>query len=299
MTLAIVTALFYAIGSVFSTRLSRIMGPLPANFWRLLTAALILGAITWGFFPQSFSTPVFLWLLLSGFVGFGIGDAALFIAYSALGSRLSLLFLVCLGPVFGAVIEYQWLGTRISQKEIIGIGVILLGIIIALLPSARDGLKKATRAPWGFVFATLAAVGQAIGAVLTRNAVQLAEVSDLTVPGISQAFQRSLGGLVFSGLAYAIWTTRGLKVKTPEKKAKFVPFWFIGTALFGPVIGVSCFQGALTALPSAIVLAVIAITPLLVMPLARLVEKDTPSPSALIGTIVAVGGVVYLCLSRM
>ena len=76
---------------------------------------------------------------------------------------------------------------------------------------------------------------------------------------------------------------------------KVVP-WLLGAALFGPVIGVSCFQWALQDLESGIVLAVVALTPIAMLPLARITEGDHPSRLALVGAVVAVAGVVLLNL---
>jgi len=45
---------------------------------------------------------------LSGIIGIGIGDVALFQALPRLGSRLSLLLIQCLTAPFGALIEWLW-----------------------------------------------------------------------------------------------------------------------------------------------------------------------------------------------
>ena len=70
--------------------------------------------------------------------------------------------------------------------------------------------------------------------------------------------------------------------------------WLLGAALFGPVIGVSCFQWALSSLQSGIVLAVVATTPIVMIPLAAWNEHDHPSRLALVGALLAVAGVVLL-----
>jgi drug/metabolite transporter (DMT)-like permease len=48
----------------------------------------------------------------------------------------------------------------------------------------------------------------------------------------------------------------------------------LGNALAGPFVGVSCFQWALATTPTAIVLPVVATTPLVVIPFARFAEGD-------------------------
>ena len=65
-----------------------------ANLGRLVVAVVALGlyAHTIGTGLSSVSTG---WLFISGAIGMGIGDLALFLALPRLGSRLSLCFLPC------------------------------------------------------------------------------------------------------------------------------------------------------------------------------------------------------------
>jgi len=55
---------------------------------------------------------------------------------------------------------------------------------------------------------------------------------------------------------------------------------------------------ALETTPTGVVLAVVALTPIFVVPLAWLFEGEKPSLRSLIGGIVGVGGVVMLILTR-
>ena len=70
--------------------------------------------------------------------------------------------------------------------------------------------------------------------------------------------------------------------------------------LLGPVFGVSCYQWAIQSTgSSAIVLAVAATSTLIIIPLARWLEKDHASRTQLMGTLLAVAGVAWLCFLRM
>jgi drug/metabolite transporter (DMT)-like permease len=66
--------------------------------------------------------------------------------------------------------------------------------------------------------------------------------------------------------------------------------------LSGPVLGVACFQHALRSTPSAVVLAIVATTPLLAMPLSWRFERDRPSAVSVAGAVAAVLGVGALFL---
>jgi len=71
--------------------------------------------------------------------------------------------------------------------------------------------------------------------------------------------------------------------------------WVLGNALFGSTLGISFMQWALsTSTPTAIVLAIIATTPLAVIPLARIFEGEHVSHRAIVGAAIAVAGVVGL-----
>ena len=90
----------------------------------------------------------------------------------------------------------------------------------------------------------------------------------------------------------------GPSFRKQGQKPKNGGCWMAGTAVWGPVLGVSCYQWARMSQSSAIVLAVAATSTLLIIPLARIVEKDKPGPRQLLGTVLAAGGVIALCLVR-
>jgi len=70
--------------------------------------------------------------------------------------------------------------------------------------------------------------------------------------------------------------------------------WIVGNALAGATIGVSCFQWALKSTPSAVVLPIVATTPLVVMIIAFVLEGVRPRGKAIAGAVLAVTGVVLL-----
>ncbi|MGI8602942.1 MAG: EamA family transporter [Verrucomicrobiales bacterium] len=274
---AILTTICFAFSAVCGLRLSRLLGGISANFWRLLVAVLILSALTLVLFPHSLRRETFGWLFVSGVIGFGIGDVGLFLAYPHLGSRLTLLVLMCFGCFFSAAGDWIILGTRLNLAEGMSVTVILAGVILALhRPHEPVRLNR------GVFFAVLAGWGQGFGAVLSRIAQNSAEKHGFDVNGISQAAQRAVGGLLIGGLVYAalratqkrslrtamenrlplpeaVGAKGGAATKPPARRKKHVGFWLAGAALFGPVIGVSCMQWALEVLKSsALVVAITA-----------------------------------------
>jgi drug/metabolite transporter (DMT)-like permease len=304
MLAPILTAFLFAGSAIFSQRATRIFGSLAANFYRLVGACTVLGLITWATFTESVHLELFWWFFLSGLVGFGVGDVGLFLAYPRLGSRLTLLIHFCVSTVTGALGDYMLLGTTLTWWEALAAGLILLGLAVTLLYGKAGPRPVALRS--GVAFALLSALGMGWGTALSHLAITKAEHLGLTVPGISQAWQRTTAGVLCAGLIFALvrYAQRRIPVELLPKLQKTrsgctAAFWLGGTTLLGPVLGVSCYQWAIQSTgSSAIVLAVAASSTLIIIPLARWMEKDHASNSQIIGTLLAVAGVAWLCLLR-
>ena len=82
-----------------------------------------------------------------------------------------------------------------------------------------------------------------------------------------------------------------------QKWRKIWP-WVLVNSLAGQTFGVSCMQWALETTPTGIVLAIIAVTPIVVIPFTFVFEGEQPTMHSLVGGAIAVAGVVGLALSR-
>jgi drug/metabolite transporter (DMT)-like permease len=113
------------------------------------------------------------------------------------------------------------------------------------------------------------------------------------IDGGTAAYQRILGGIGVAAI-YFLWV-RGRKAATASRLEwrKAWP-WVVMNTLGGPVIGVGCYQWALSTTPSGIVLPIVATLPLAVIPFAWRVEGDRPGARSVIGGIIAVVGVIAL-----
>ncbi len=292
---AILTTFLFALSAISGQRTAFTFGALHGNFWRLVMASAALVLLTLSLYPESLHPRTFGWLFFSGLIGFGMGDVALFMAYERLGSRLTILINFCLAPVFAAVAEYFWLGTVIAPPRLLAAAVVLTGVALALCgrttSTRRHGSVKI-----GAAAAVVAGLGQGLGAVISRHAHEVEANLGLEINGISEACQRVLAGLLVAFLT-VLFIRRPARLKIPGHEApsrKAALLWLAAAALAGPVVGVSCFQWALESLESAIVLAIVSTTPILLMPLAWLTEKDKPAWLSVVGGVVAVAGVVWL-----
>ena len=294
MIFAITTAFLFAFSAICNTRVSRAMDQITANLLRLTTAAILLGIITFLFYPESFQFEASLWLALSGLIGFGIGDIALFIALSRIGSRLTILINFCTATVIGAFADKLLLNDSISFRTWSFICLVLVGLIIALLPTKRS-LNFLKGKGLGMITALIAGIGQGIGATTSRIAENKALESGLSISAASQAFQRVFAGMIFLLIIHII-KKKIFKRGTDSGTSK-VFHWLVLAAIFGPVLGVTCFQQSLKTMTSGESMAIISTSPLLLIPLAYFFEQDTPTKKSILGTLLAIFGVIGITLS--
>jgi drug/metabolite transporter (DMT)-like permease len=294
----------FSVSVVCAHRSARLLGGTEANFWRLVVATLLLGIWAYGF-GTGLEGEAFPTFFASGVVGIGLGDLALFQALPLLGSRLSLLLINCLTAPLGALLEWLWLGTALTVFQLCCGAVIVSGIAWALLPS--EHLKRSRRDLWlGTAFCVIAAAAGGAGAVLSRKAYALVHASARTLDGGNAAFQRVVGGLLLSGICLLVVKRASFQNKKNEPittqplagKWRTVWPWVLLNGLAGQTLGVSFMQRALETTPTGIVLAIIATTPVVVVPLAMMFEHERPTWHSLTGGMIAVAGVVGLVLSR-
>ena len=187
--------------------------------------------------------------------------------------------------------EWLWLGTTMTPFQIASSAVILAGVAVAMAPEHGSAIPRGHRVA-GIIFAVIAALGQAWGAVVSRYGFRLDDAAGFHLDGVTAAYQRLWGGVVVITLlvvAQHLVSRHGRPGtgKRPDWRGGLP--WIIGNALAGPTLGVSCYQWALHVAPSAVVLPIVATTPLVVMLLAFGFEKMRPSPPDARRVALAVG----------
>ena len=296
MFAAVLTTFFFALSAIVAGRSIVHLGTQRANFSRQAIALFVLGIYA-HFAGQGMSGPTFGLFLLSGVLGFGLGDWALFEALPRIGAGLTLLLCQCLAAPIAAITERIFLGTHLTGIQLASSALILVGVALALAPGKNETIPVGHRV-LGVLFGFGAALGQAWGAVLSRYAFERAHEVGFSIDGLSSAYQRLLGGIMTIGFLILLrgypsrW--RGLnneEITTGWRKAW--P-WVATNAMVGPVLGVGCYQWALKAEPSSIVLPIVATSPLAAMLLAFAGEGIRPSKRAVTGSLLAVIGVIIL-----
>ena len=293
MEYALGAAFFYAWSVTCARRSSAHHGPDLANLGRLLIAVIVIGLFV-AFSDRHPFCAGWEWLILGGVLGLGIGDIALFHALRRIGVGLTMLLTQCLAAPFALILEYQALGHSPNGAQMLAALVILIGVGVALGAPAEGDPADRRAGVW---LGVLSALGQACGAVSTPLTVEACKQAGETIPdGFAQAFVRLLGGVPVV-LLFLLWASRkeGLlaKVRRPYAFGS-APWWMLMNGISGPALGVACYQWALTQHPAALVLSVVALTPLIGLVMQWVIEGQRPSWRLWLGGAIAILGVVLL-----
>jgi drug/metabolite transporter (DMT)-like permease len=288
------TTIFFSLSVIFAARSARVLGGQTANLGRISVATVLL-ALWAHLFGQGLQGGGLPWFFLSGVIGFGLGDMALFGALPRIGPRLAILITQCLAAPIAAVVEWLWLGTTVRPVDLACAGVILVGVAIALAPD--HGMDVPPRTFWiGVLFGVGSALGQASGAVLSRKANEAAALTGYVIDGGTAAYQRVIGGLLMTIIGFLLIRRTQAKdaEPKPEDRWKRGSALVLANALAGPTIGVGCYQWALRSTPSGLVLPVVATSPLVTIILSFFIDGTRPTRRAVIGGVMAVIGAVLL-----
>jgi drug/metabolite transporter (DMT)-like permease len=287
-----VTALFAEIGS-------KRLGSLQLNVVRMLLSLVMLGITLWCFtgspFPMFASGKAWLWLSLSGFVGYLLGDYCLFNSYIIIGSRFGQLFMT-LAPPTAAVFGWILLGETLAWNALLGMLVTLTGIGISVLnkgTSQKLSLKLPLK---GVLFGVGAGIGQGIGLVLSKvgmnfyeNSIPAGEavVADL-VPFAStfiRAVTGTVGFLCVMGIQRQFHT---LATSVRDRKGMNAAIW---ATITGPFIGVSLSLMAVQYTEAGIASTLMALTPVLIIWPAHIFFGQQVTFKEVVGACISVIGV--------
>ena len=181
---------------------SKRLGNLTLNVLRmamaLLLSLVLFAVVTGSPLPPGASPEAQGWMLLSGLVGYVIGDFCLFQCYIIIGSRYGQLFMT-LAPLSAALMAWVTLGQRMTLMSIVAMLVTLLGIGISVLGRGEHH-RVSLRLPLsGVLFAIAAAVCQGVGLVISKigmdHYLTMEGVPEWIVP-FSANFYRCIAGIV-------------------------------------------------------------------------------------------------------
>jgi drug/metabolite transporter (DMT)-like permease len=299
---AIGTALCWSIGPIFFTVAGRLIGANVVNRTRLaitLIFLMITHLIVFGtFLPTNASSMVWFWFGISGFIGFTIGDTMLFNAFVFVGARLSML-MMSLAPIFGTIIAWIFLKEVLSLPKIIAIIITLGGISWVVLERENNVVRgSSTLNPSqisenrNYLKGILCGLGgafcQALGLFLSKK-------------GLANNFSPISGNLIRILVATAtIWIIPSIQGKVIDSIKKLgIPkarLGVLGGAIFGPFLGVWLSLVAVQNTYIGIASTLMALPPIILLPLSHWIFKEKITSRAIFGTIIAIIGVTLIFL---
>lgn len=273
---------------------SKRMGNLTLNVLRMALAllfSLILFAIVVGSpLPVGVTSQALWWMLLSGLVGYVIGDFCLFQCYIIIGSRYGQLFMT-LAPLAAALMAWVSLGQQMTAMSIVAMLVTLLGIGISVLGRGEHH-KVSLKLPFnGVLFAIAAALCQGIGLVLSKIGMDHYDITQMPawlIP-FSANFLRCIAGIIgFSLLLYFRDGFTPLRDAMYDKKGMIAA---IATTIFGPFVGVGFSLMALQYTNAGIASTLMALTPIIILLPSWWLFRQPITWKAVIGAVISVVGV--------
>ena len=238
------------------------------------------------FFPAEASSGVWFWLSISGLVGFVVGDMCLFRAFVLLGPRLSSLIMAT-APLMTALIGYLVLREGLGLTSMLGMGLTIGGVIWAVLDRKATNTSAAGSLVPGVLLALGGAAGQALGLVLSKHGM-----GDYDPFAATQI--RVIAGL--GGWILIFFVTHRWRYLVAALRDVLAMRAIALGALFGPFMGVSLSLLAVQHTHTGVAASIMSITPILLVPLSVLFFHEKVGIGGVLGTFVAVGGVVVLFL---
>lgn len=285
---ALSAALIWAVASVVYTGVGRSLSPLMLNLVKGLMAIVFLIVtllVTGQLLPPVHPAMMGL-LLASGALGIGLGDTAYFEALNCLGPRRSLV-LESLSPPIAAILAFVFLGETLNLPAQAGIFLTVLGVTWVVLERTSTLPNFQPRPVRGIVCGVFAAFAQAGGAVLSRAALVNTEISPLW-----STFIRLAAGILILLVWLLIQEHRVQELK-PLRSWRLLAV-VTGTAFVSTYIGIWLQQLALKYAPAGIAQALSATSPIFVIPFAAIVMQERVSIQAVLGAVMALGGVWLL-----
>ncbi len=296
---ALLTAFFWTITALAFESASKKIGSLSVNIIRLVLALFLLSTFTWitrgVVFPTDASTHNWIWLSLSGLVGFVLGDLFLFRAYVVVGARISML-IMSLAPPIAALIGWIALGEQLNLNQGVGMVLTFAGIAMVVLqresadPEQLNGNRRRVKFSYpltGLLLAFGGALGQGGGLVLSKYGM-----GDYNVFSAVQI--RVITGVIGFTLLFAIlnrWSSLGLALKNKKALGRLS----IG-AFFGPFLGVSFSLWAVKFTTTGVASAIMSIVPVLIIPASIFLHREKLKAKEFIGPIIAIVGVFLFFL---
>lgn len=301
---AVGTAFCWAGSSLSFTAAGKRIGSVPLNIIRLFMAFGMLSVYLWivrgRFLPTDASADTWFWLGLSGLAGFTFGDLFLFRALVLLEARMAMLIMT-LSPPLAAIMAWIALGESLGPWSWFGIATTVGGVALVVterhaespesvvaqrgivVPRERHIRRRIS--PLGVAMASLGALGQAAGLVLSKKGIGSYDAAAATQI-------RCIAGIAGFVVLFTVarWWPRVTKALRHRSGMGLA---MLGSAI-GPFVGVTLSLVAVRNAHTGIAATIMATSPILLIPMAAWIHKERITWRAVAGAVLAVCGVALL-----
>ncbi|MBE9048198.1 DMT family transporter [Pleurocapsales cyanobacterium LEGE 10410] len=282
---ALSAALLWAISSVVYSRLGLKIPPLQLNFYKGIVAIafIIITLYVQGAAFTNLSMSSIALLFLSGIIGIGLGDTAYFAALNSLGARRTLLMETA-SPAMGALLALIFIGEQLTYSAWSGISLTIMGI--AWVISERNPVVEIGVSRQGVIWGILAAIAQAVGAVISRFALLQSDITPL-----ESTLIRLVGGTV---IVLSLLFLPTLKQTQTRWQLSWRSLGIIAiAAMMSTYFGIWLQQTSLKFAPTGIAQTLLATSPLFILPIVIL-RGEKVSLRAVLGAIISLGGIALM-----
>ena len=295
--IAITTVLCWTISVQFFEAASKRVGAAPVNIIRIATALTLFGLFLFfkngSLVPLDFPLRAWIFLILSGIIGFFIGDIFLFKALVEIGPRMSMLIFSLAAPV-AALLGWTFLGETYVIHQWAGMVITLSGVGLVIFEKQSSGpsgktLRQRVVTFKGVMFGIGGMLGQACGYVMSKTGMQ-------TDTGFLDAFASTQIRAIAAFTCFIVFFTLRRdwgRVLVAVKDVRALIFTATG-AFIGPFLGVSLSLMTLHYLSTGVASTFLSMTPVCIIPFSIYLHKERVSLRAFSGALVAVAGIWLL-----
>jgi drug/metabolite transporter (DMT)-like permease len=276
------------------------LGTFTLNIWRMLLV-LVFSSILLLFTTGSplllhADTETWMWLLLSGIIGYVIGDFCLFNSYIIIGSQYGQLFMT-IAPMMAAFTAWISIGQTLSIQSVIAMVVTLTGIAVSIT-SRNERHRFSLKLPLkGVLYGIGAGTGQGVGLVISKigmdhyqhcNNFATGSLMEQILPFSANAIRCIAGLIGYATIMYFYQGFSKLKKGIKDRRGMTAALF---TTIFGPFVGVGFSLMALQYTSAGIASTLMATTPILILIPSHLIFHTVITKSNIIGAIISVFGV--------
>ena len=300
--IALGVAISWTVTALFAEVASKRQGSLMLNVFRMALSLLFLAVTLWETigvpYPRYADLETWMWLGLSGFIGYVLGDYCLFQSYVVMNSRFGQLFMTLASPS-AALAAWIFLGESMRPMAI-------LGMILTIVGIAMSVLKKGDRLVFplkGILFAIGGAVGTGVGLVISKIGMLHYEESVMAIGGdmhgmipFASTMIRATIGMVGFSFTFFILKHRGwnqIRSAIADRRGMICT---IGAATFGPFVGVSLALMSTLYTSAGIAQTIMATTPVLIILPSWLLFHQKVTAREVLGATISVIGVALFFL---